>query len=128
MSQEIIEKLLKSYFDSMSAMDSDGWKEIFAQDALIYDPVGNPPKNVAEDIDKIFSLISGFFEKLELSQDNVFIAGNSAAVKWTMNVLAKNKRNATTDGISIFEINDAGKIQKVSSYWDEAGMMAKLKG
>lgn len=127
MSKEIIEKLVKSYFNSMSAMDSQGWKEIFAQDAVIYDPVGSPPKNVNEDIDKIFSLISGFFDKLELSQDNIFIAENSAAVKWTMNVVAKNKRNATTQGISIFEINDNGKIQQVSSYWNETEMMSKLR-
>ncbi len=127
MSKEIIEKLVKSYFESMSAMNSQGWKEIFAQDAVIYDPVGNPPKNAGEDIDKIFSLISGFFDKLELSQDNIFIAENSAAVKWTMNVVAKNKRNATTQGISIFEINENGKIQQVSSYWNETEMMSKLR-
>ena len=53
---------------------------------------------------------------------------NGAAVKWTMQVITKNDRHATSEGISIFEINDVGKIQKVSSYWDEAAMMTKLKG
>ena len=44
-----------------------------------------------------------------------------------MQVVAKNGRHATAEGISVFEINDAGKLQTVSSYWDEAAMMMKLK-
>ncbi|NEO03671.1 MAG: ketosteroid isomerase, partial [Moorea sp. SIO3I7] len=43
-------------------------------------------------------------------------------------VSAKNGREATAEGISVFEINDDGKIQQVLSYWNEAEMMAKLKG
>jgi hypothetical protein len=45
-----------------------------------------------------------------------------------MQVIAKSGRHTTSEGISVFEINDMGKIQKISSYWDEAAMMMKLKG
>lgn len=65
---------------------------------------------------------------MELSKDDIFFVKNGAAVKWTMQVVTKNGRHATSEGISVFEINDIGKIQKVSSYWDEAAMMMKLKG
>ena len=126
MSTEVIEKLVAAYFSQMQAMNPEGWLENFAEDAVINDPVGSPPK-AKEDFQKFFGLLSMVFEKLELSQDHIFIAGNGAAVKWTMQGLAKNGRQGTTEGISVFEINEAGKIQQVSSYWDEAAMMAQLK-
>ncbi|MBW4574090.1 MAG: nuclear transport factor 2 family protein [Aphanothece sp. CMT-3BRIN-NPC111] len=128
MSPEAIEKVVAAYFTNMEAMNPDGWVENFAEDAITYDPVGNPPSKVHEDYQNFFGLLKSAFEKLEISKDNVFIAGNSAAVKWTMRVVGRNGKNATTEGISVFEINDAGKIQQVSAYWNEAHLMSQLKG
>lgn len=65
---------------------------------------------------------------MELSKDDTFIVKNGAAVKWTMQVIAKNDRHATAQGISIFEMNADGRISQVSSYWNEAALLAKLKG
>ncbi|MBD1889738.1 nuclear transport factor 2 family protein [Coleofasciculus sp. FACHB-SPT9] len=128
MSTEQIAALLTIYFDNMAAMNAEGWLEIFSEDAVIHDPVGNPPRLVHKDSQKFLKILSNFFEKMELSKDNIFFVKNGAAVKWTMQVVAKSGRHATSEGISVFEINDIGKIQKVSSYWDEAAMMMKLKG
>ncbi len=67
------------------------------------------------------------FAKLELSLDNIFTSGNGAAVKWTMRGWGKNSRQGIAEGISIFEIHESGKIQQVSSYWDDAAMMAQIR-
>lgn len=128
MSTEEIASLLTIYFDNMAAMNARGWLEIFAEDAVIHDPVGDPPRLVHRDSEQFFKILSNFFKEIELSKDDIFFVKNGAAVKWTMQVLAKNDRHVTAEGISIFEMNGVGKIQKVSSYWDEAAMMAKLKG
>lgn len=127
MSTEEIRALLTVYFDNMAAMNAEGWLGIFSEDAVIHDPVGTPPKHVHQDAQHFFKMLANVFEKIELSEDNIFFVKNGAAVKWTMQVFAKNGRNVATEGISVFEINDTGKIQKVSSYWDEAEMMMKLK-
>lgn len=128
MSTEEITALLTIYFDNMAAMNAEGWLEIFSEDAVIHDPVGDPPRLVYKDSQQFFKMMSNFFEKMELSKDDIFFVKNGAAVKWTMQVVAKNGRHAASEGISVFEINDIGKIQKVSSYWDEVAMMTKLKG
>ncbi|AFZ33386.1 ketosteroid isomerase (plasmid) [Gloeocapsa sp. PCC 7428] len=128
MSPELIQKLVKSYFSSLQMMDAAGWAENFTEDAVIYDPVGNPPSKARENAQAFFGLLSMAFEKLELSQDNVFIAGNGAAVKWTMRGLGKSGKQGITEGISVFEIHESRKIQQVSSYWDDAAMMAQIKG
>jgi len=125
---EEIAALLTIYFDNMAAMNAKGWLEIFSEDAVIHDPVGDPPRLVHNTSQQFFKMLSNFFEKMELSKDDIFLVKNGAAVKWTMQVVAKNGCHATSEGISVFEINDIGKIQKVSSYWDEAAMMMKLKG
>ena len=127
MNQDNIQELINAYFINMEKMNAQGWMEIFSPNALIYDPVGKPPSKPHEDSEKFFAIISNFFETMALSQDNVFILENSAAVKWTMKVVAKNKKTATAEGISIFEINKNLKIDQVSSYWDETTMMSQLK-
>ena len=126
-STEEIESLLTIYFDNMAAMNAKGWLEIFAEDAVIHDPVGSPPRSVHKNSEQFFKILSNFFKKIELSKDNIFFVKNGAAVKWTMRVATKTDRHVTAEGISIFEMNGVGKIQKVLSYWDEAAMMAKLK-
>jgi len=127
MSKETIEQLVNKYFANMEAMNPQGWSEIFTEDGLIYDPVGNPPSKPQEDAERFFGFLSSIFDKLELAKDNLFIVGNSAAVKWTMRVVGKNGRNASTEGITVFEMNDSGKIKQVSSYWDESELMTQLK-
>ena len=127
MSKEITQNLVDTYFANMAAMNAEGWLAIFAEDALIYDPVDSPPKKIHQDAKDFFALISRFFAKMEITQDYVFIADNEAAAKWKMSVVAKNSKTASSDGISVFTINEAGKIQQVRSYWDEARMMAQLK-
>lgn len=128
MTQTEIEQLLTEYYRQVAALNSEGWLEAFAEDAVVYDPVGKPPLNVQRDADKFFEILSKFYEKLEITPEQIFVAGNGAAVKWIMNVLARNGRTATTEGIAIFEFNEVGKIQKLQSYWDEAAMKAKLMG
>lgn len=112
----------------MAAMNAKGWLEIFAEDAVIHDPVGNPPKLVHKYSEQFFKILSNLFKKIELSKDDIFFVKNGAAVKWTMQVATKTDQHITAEGISIFEMNGIGKIQKVFSYWDEAAMKTKLKG
>ena len=125
---EQVEQLISAYFTAMETMNPAGWAEIFAPDATIYDPVGTPATNPHQDSEKFFAILSAFLAQLQLSQNHVFVVGNSAAVKWTMTVTGKNGRPGETEGISTFEINAAGKIQTVSSYWDETALAAQLKG
>src|SRR5919199_5885278 len=100
-STEEITALLTIYFSNMAAMNAEGWLEIFSEDAVIHDPVGTPPKLVHKDSHHFFKILSNFFEQIELSKDNIFSVKNGAAVKWTMQVVAKSGSHATAEGISV---------------------------
>lgn len=127
MSNEAIAQVVDSYYVNMSAMNAEGVVKNFAEDAVICDPAGKPP-NKLEDFPKFYEILSMVFEKLEVTKNNVFISGSGAAVKWTLNATGKNGKQATAEGISVFEINEDGKIKQLFSYWDDDAMMAQIKG
>ncbi|GFE72104.1 nuclear transport factor 2 family protein [Chroococcus sp. FPU101] len=126
MLEETIKQVVTNYYSNLAAINLPQWLDTLDENALICDPVGTPPLNLAQDADKFFNILANFYQKFEINQDSVFVAGNSAAIKWTMQVTAKNSKTATVEGISTFEINEQGKIIKVLSYWDEMAMKAKL--
>jgi len=128
MNRDTIATTVNAYFNRLQAMDSAGWRELFAEDGVIYDPVGNPPARAHEKAEEFFGLLSKVFETMEVTPEQMFVVGNAVAVKWTMQVVGKNGRAGQAEGISTFELDEAGKIRVVSSYWDDAALMAQIRG
>jgi steroid Delta-isomerase len=62
-----------------------------------------------------------------LTEDSIFITGNQAAVKWTGNGVGKNGHQVKFEGIDVFEVNTAGKIQRMWAYWNPVAMIAQLQ-
>ncbi|MEA5504647.1 nuclear transport factor 2 family protein [Halotia wernerae UHCC 0503] len=127
MSPTAIESVVNAYFANFAAMNPEGWVENFAEDALSYDPVGEPPAKVHEGFRQFIGQLQAVFAKLESTTEHIFIAGNEAAVKWTMQGFSKSGKVVTFEGITIFEINKAGKIQTTRAYWNPAQMVAQLR-
>jgi steroid delta-isomerase len=128
MSKEAIEAIVAAYFVHMGTMNPDGWVEYFAEDALSYDPVGHPPTKVHEGFREFFGQLQVVFEQLEPTTEDVFVAGNEAAVKWTIQGKSKSGKSVAFEGITVFEINESGKIQSTRAYWEPAAMVAQLRG
>jgi steroid delta-isomerase len=126
MSPEIISQTVKAYFAALRAMDEKAWVNTFAEDAVSYDPVNAPPLIGHQKLAEFFQSVTGAFEEVGLTEDQVFIAGNSAAVKWTGRGISKKGRKVLFEGIDIIEVNDAGQIQTLRAYWNPAEMMAQL--
>jgi steroid delta-isomerase len=126
MSPEVIAKTVKSYFAALRAMDQQAWVNTFTEEAVSYDPVGALPINGHEKLGEFFQTITAAFKEVALTEDQVFIAGNSAAVKWTGRGTSKQGRAVHFEGIDIFTINEAGKIETLHAYWNPAEMVAQL--
>ena len=127
MSKDTLEAIVAAYFTHMAAMNPEGWVEYFTEDAISYDPVGHPPTKIHEGFREFFGQLQGVFAQLESTIENIFVAGNEAAVKWTIQGRSKSGKSVTFEGITIFEVNDAGKIQTTRAYWNPATMIAQLK-
>jgi steroid delta-isomerase len=126
-SNEIIRKVVAEYFAAIRAMDPAAWANTFAEDGITYEPVGTPPHQGREAIRQFFQAILGMFEEVGVMEDQVFVAGSAAAVKWTGRGVGQNGRRLQFEGINIMEVNEAGRIQTVKAYWDAAAVMAELQ-
>jgi len=127
MSPEIISRAVKAYFAATRAMDAEAWIATFASDATSYDPVGAPPTVGHDALRQFFGAIVGAFERVGLTEEHIFIAGNGAAVKWTGQGKGKNGRDVRFEGIDIFELNEDGLIQTIRAYWNPAEVMMQLQ-
>jgi ketosteroid isomerase-like protein len=126
MLSEEIKEIVCQYYQSLTNLDLEGWLNFLDEKAIILDPVGKPPLKLSEDAAKFFALLANFYEQFTITPEYLFASDDEAAVKWKMEVVAKNGKVAHAEGISVFEFNQAGKIQQMKSYWDEAAMKSQL--
>ena len=126
MSPEIVSRTIKAYFAALRAMDEKAWVNTFAEDATSNDPMGTPPIVGHQKLGEFFQTIMAAFKDVGLTEDQVFVAGNGAAVKWTGRGTSKQGKKVQFEGIDVFEINEAGKIQTLRAYWNPAEMVAQL--
>lgn len=122
-----INHIINAYFSAFSAMNAAQWSELFTPDAQAFDPVGNPPSNPQADSKQFFDMLQQINESLAVKPESVFIVGNEVAVKWRLNAVAKNQKEASAEGISTFVISESGKILKVCAYWDDKAFLAQFQ-
>lgn len=126
MSPEIISQAVTAYFAAIRAMDQQAILNTFAADAITCDPVGTPPNQGHKKIEEFFQTVMAAFKEVGLTEDEVFIAGNGAAVKWIGRGISQGGKKVHFEGIDFIEVNEAGKIQTLHAYWDPAEMMKQL--
>jgi len=118
MARETVEQTLNAYYTALNDLAPDAFVDTFAPDAVSNDPVGAPPNEGHAGIRQFINGIAGAFSKVSMSQDFTSIAGDRAAVKWTVNGTMANGRSVTFEGIDVFELGPDGKIQRLWGYWD----------
>ena len=126
MSPEVVSNAVKKYFAALRAMDQQAWVNTFAVDAISHDPVGAPPIEGHQKLGEFFQTITAAFKEVGLTEDQVFVAGNEAAVKWTGAGVSKQGHKVKFEGIDVIEVNEDGKIQTLHAYWNPAEMVAQL--
>jgi ketosteroid isomerase-like protein len=127
MTPEQIRAVIESYYTNVAAMNAEGVLPNFAEDAISHDPVGEPPAKVHEGFSEFIGRLQAVFISLETAIESIFISGNSAAVKWKTQGVSKTGKSVIFEGITVFEMNDDGKIQTTRAYWSPAQMIAQLR-
>ena len=106
------------YVEAFDKQDMDLIREIYADDAVVEDPVGTDPYTGIEAICGFYEGGLGSGVKLELT-GNCRCAGNSVA--FPFNVVMDGLR---IEIIDVFEFNDAGKVVSMKAYWSEGNTVA----
>jgi uncharacterized protein (TIGR02246 family) len=127
-SKEAIQSAVAAYLAATAAMDANAVADAFAPDGVSNDPAGTPPHKGRTAIRQFMEGMTTEARSVTTTPDQIFIAGDSAAFKWTVQLTTKNGRSVMFEGIDVIQVNDDGKIQSLHAYWDPAPVLAVLQG
>ena len=102
---------VNKYMDAFSGADMNLIREIYADDAVVEDPVGSEPYVGIEAIVGFYEVAFATGAKIALSGD-VRCADNAAA--FPFKVLMEG---VDISPIDVFEFNAEGKVQSMKAYW-----------
>ena len=128
MSQQM-KDAVQAYIDLFNAQDAQGIADLYAEDAVVIDPMGTPPKKGKAAILEFYTLAVKNGAKLELVGPTR-IAGNSAAFPFKCTVGGMThvdgdvavevdlpKGGMIIDIIDTFQFNGDGKVTEMNAYW-----------
>ena len=113
---------LQAYIDGFNAGDPDAIMALFADGAVIEDPVGSPPKSRAE-FEAFIRQGVKFSARLALSAPIRGSHGNHAAMVFTVNFVQKGVRY-TTNSTDVMTFDGAGKILRMDGFWGPGDVTA----
>jgi steroid delta-isomerase len=113
---------LQSYVDNISDSNLDAVINLFAEDAIVEDPVGTDP-HIGH------AALREFYQVACDSVSKMILEGNvRTAKKWaSAGILAYPKGaedSLVIEIIDVMEFNEEGKITKMTAYWGDSNMRA----
>ena len=99
------------YVEAFDKQSMDLIREIYADDAVVEDPVGTDPHVGIEAVCAFYEGALGSGAKLELT-GNPRCAGNAVAFPFQVRM-----GDFSIEIIDVFEFNDDGKVVSMKAYW-----------
>ena len=123
-----VEAAVSDYFRTLSERDKNAWIALFDKSAAVHEPVGATPAEGREGLEQVWQVFTGPFATLTMKSDEVFYSGSGAAARWSGEATSILGSRTRFSGITVFEVDDEGRIQTVMSYWDPAAVLIRLAG
>jgi ketosteroid isomerase-like protein len=109
---------------AVEAGDRDGWLALFADDAVVEDPIGRSPMNPSGEPRRGLAAIADFYDtviaagRIEFDIRASFAAGHEVANVGTITVTFPDGSRSVVDGVYTYRIDDAGRIAALRAYWE----------
>lgn len=107
------------------AGDKEGWLALFADDAIVEDPVGpyewDPEgrgRRGKQEIGAFFDLFSSFQSGFDFEIHDKFACGDEVAVLVSMHISMKDGTRQTTRAINVYKQAPDGRVQSLRSFWN----------
>jgi steroid delta-isomerase len=113
---------LQAYIDGFNADDADAIMALFADDAVIEDPVGSPLKSRAE-FEAFIRQGVRFGARLALASPIRGSHGHHAAMVFTVTFVQDGMRY-TTNSTDVMAFDEAGKITRMDGIWGPSDVIA----
>jgi steroid delta-isomerase len=115
LTQADMKAALQAYIDGFNADDADAIMALFAEDAVIEDPVGAPLKSRAE-FEVFIRQGVAFGARLSLAAPIRGSHGDAAAMAFVV-TFEQDGRTITTNSVDVMTFDAAGKITRMNGYW-----------
>ncbi len=113
-SQAAMKAALQAYIDGFNAGDADAIMALFADDAVIEDPVGTPLKSRAE-FEEFIRQGVAYGARLTLSAPIRGSHGPHAAMAFVVTYVVNGTRY-TTNSVDVMTFGEDGKITRMNGY------------
>ncbi len=120
--------------DAVSRGAKDEWIALFAEDAVIEDPVGismfDPTGNGHHGhagISAFWDMTIANVERFVFSIKDSFAAGDEVANVGTITAILAGGATVDTEGVFVYRVNDDGLIRSMRAFWETDRAMATLR-
>lgn len=107
---------LQAYLDGFAAKDADAVVALFAENAVVEDPVGSEPIRGRAALAKFYGRAVQMVSQLRLAAPIRGSHGNAAAMAFDVEMLIDG-REAKVQTIDVMEFDADGKIASMRAYW-----------
>ncbi len=110
--------------DAVQARDKQAWLEVFADNAIVEDPIGPSPFDPAGKGHLGRDAISAFWDKaiaptdkIEFNFRDTYQCGNEEANVGNI-VITMGGHQITAEGVFTYKVDDDGKLVALRAYWE----------
>ncbi|HSV41097.1 MAG TPA: nuclear transport factor 2 family protein [Nocardioidaceae bacterium] len=120
--------------DCVSRKAKDEWLELFAEDAVLEDPVGpsffdpeGKGHHGRDGVAAFWDMAIGPLVEFRATISDSFANGNNVANIGVFSTTLADGTRADTELVAAYRLNDDGLIQSLRAYWEIDRMMATLR-
>jgi len=120
--------------EAVSRGAKDEWLALFAEDAVVEDPVGSSmfdPEGVGHNgkaaISAFWDKAIALAERFEFDIRDSFAAGSEVANVGTISAFLPGDMRVDTEGVFVYRVNEAGQILSLRAFWETDRAMATAR-
>jgi steroid Delta-isomerase len=116
-----------------SQREKAAWLDLYAEDAIIEDPVGVSPLDPTGQGHRGRAALSSFWDaviapgRMTYRIRESYPCADECANVWSLTNLLPGGAEVTVDLVSIYRVNAQGKLMSMRAYWSYAAVEAQLK-
>jgi ketosteroid isomerase-like protein len=118
---------------AVQAKDKDAWLALFADDAVVQDPVGKSFLDETGEGHRGLEAIGAFFdnniapvESIRFELHDSFAAGDEVANVATIHMTLPGGTTSRCEGVFVYRVRADGKLVSLRAFWEVDRMMATL--
>jgi ketosteroid isomerase-like protein len=117
--------------DAVTRKAKDEWLALFAEDAVVEDPVGPSMFDAAgkghhgrEGISAFWDMAIAGVERFEFTMHDSFAAGSECANVGVISAFLPGGARVDTEGVFVYRVGEDGLIRSVRAFWETERAMA----